>query len=335
MSKMMNKNSYTDKIDKFNIDFDIKEKDKKYIIFLGMENIPISEYAIVFVKDDKKYVSSIFKVENEYPIKKNIEIQKTKIDDYEKIKIIDIYTCDVVFEHIKEEEIEIPYLEDIKDDLCDLEKEHLKDEAEKKDELANKSENEGKKDERKDDKAFEETSCKEQISFNDGLDNLSDFLDILLEEKSDEKEKCLFEKENEHYTRDYELNIEGILEKFPLYNFYDLGNNYEIYIIDEDIEGINDINILYNGFVMPIIYPFMGYKNAKLQNAILPDWIFAKVYEEDKLKYYMYGVLADGSEETKPFKGSTGFIYYKKSIYDGFGYFVMYLSVKTGKICLI
>ena len=97
MSKMMNKNSYTDKIDKFNIDFDIKENDKKYIIFLGRENIPISEYAIVFVKDDKKYVSSIFKVENEYPIKKNIEIQKTKIDDYEKIKIIDIYTCDVVF----------------------------------------------------------------------------------------------------------------------------------------------------------------------------------------------------------------------------------------------
>lgn len=176
---------------------------------------------------------------------------------------------------------------------------------------------------------FESALDEELKNYNDN--NLSDKSEYEFIEKKEEK---TVEKPKKIINAN-DVLIEDIMEEFSVENFLSLDGEHKFYYVDENDSRLDDINIIYNGFVMPLIYPFMGYKNLELENAVLPNWIFGKLVSENELKYYVYGILGSNKDDTQPFLGSTGFIYYEPSAYDGYGYWLMYISVKTGKICLL
>lgn len=96
--------------------------------------------------------------------------------------------------------------------------------------------------------------------------------------------------------------------------------------------------ILYNGYLMPMIYPFMNYKNLSM---VEKEWVFGTVTEnyEDKevLKYFVYGIPGKFYMQEQPFKGSTGYLYWQSSDViskDPMGYWLLYVDVHTGKIVI-
>lgn len=335
--------------------FDIEEKDNFYVITLKIYDLPISEYAVVFITSNREYTAAIFKVDKNDYFKKVINIEKNKVENFNKIKIVDIYSSEIFFEYEyeKEEEFEVP-LFDLTDDN---KKDFLKEDVEIVKEDDNGKESAKKeisivdKEEREENKPIldkkEEMEILEDIFdiFSKKTNNINEPKDDIDEEdETNEKKNNEFEfienQEIENNDIKKVLNsddiiLDDILENFPIENFIDLNEDYKFYIMDEYEEKLNDVNIIYNGFVMPIIYPYMGFKNKKLENAILPNWIFGKLYEEKEIKYYVYGILGSNKDETQPFMGSTGFIYYEPSVYEGYGYWLMYISVNTGKICLL
>lgn len=400
-----------------NLICDIKEKNDIFEINLKLENLPVSEYAVVFIMDTKEYTSAIFEVKSLKSENKKINVEKEKVKTFDKIEIVDIYSGDVLFEYIKEEdfenteaeeekEIEIPFLKNnetindekeiVKEDITIIKEEKKEnnnteeeitneiyeneDESFEKEDIVTSKEEKSinkKNDKLKDEKSVhliendnEETiSLEEEIrnteedvdalrglfeifspknknkseddndEFEAAIDNISD--DNADEKKNDEfefvEEKTETEKEEipKVVINANDVLVEDIMEVFQTDNLPKVEGDHKFFIVDETDERLNDINIIYNGFVMPMLYPYMGYKNLELENAILPNWIFGKLFEDGEIKYYVYGILGSKNDKTQPFLGSTGFIYYEPSAYDGFGYWLMYISEKTGKICLL
>lgn len=400
-----------------NLICDIKEKNDIFEINLKLENLPVSEYAVVFIMDTKEYTSAIFEVKSLKSENKKINVEKEKVKTFDKIEIVDIYSGDVLFEYIKEEdfenteaeeekEIEIPFLKNnetindekeiVKEDITIIKEEKKEnnnteeeitneiyeneDESFEKEDIVTSKEEKSinkKNDNLKDEKSVhliendnEETiSLEEEIrnteedvdalrglfeifspknknkseddndEFEAAIDNISD--DNADEKKNDEfefvEEKTETEKEEipKVVINANDVLVEDIMEVFQTDNLPKVEGDHKFFIVDETDERLNDINIIYNGFVMPMLYPYMGYKNLELENAILPNWIFGKLFEDGEIKYYVYGILGSKNDKTQPFLGSTGFIYYEPSAYDGFGYWLMYISEKTGKICLL
>jgi len=91
--------------------------------------------------------------------------------------------------------------------------------------------------------------------------------------------------------------------------------------------------ILYSGFMLPVLYPYMGYKNADSSDEY-PNWIFGKVTKNQKIQYFCYGILGRDEREHQPFLGSTGYVYYRSLKDSNLGYWVMYLNADSGKISL-
>ena len=89
-----------------NLICDIKEKNDTFEINLKLENLPVSEYAVVFIMNTKEYTSAIFEVKSLKSENKKINVEKEKVKTFDKIEIVDIYSGDVLFEYVKEEEIE-------------------------------------------------------------------------------------------------------------------------------------------------------------------------------------------------------------------------------------
>ena len=339
------------KNDNAKMHFDIKENEDFLSITLKITSLPISEYAVVFIMGNKEYTAAIFKTEKEKNLQKIINIEKNKVENFNKIEIVDIYSGEILFDYEHEKELDIPFFDEkgkeserniLKEDiniikeeneLMDLnlnnqikledEKEDKKDILEKEDQLE-VLENLFDIFSNKNDKVNEVNS--EQINSNEETNQEFEF-----KEQDEKKDKNKIKK----IINANNILIDDVLKNFSLENFSDLDNNYKFYIMDEYVENINDINIIYNGFVMPILYPYMGFKNKNLENAILPSWIFGKFFKGEDVKYYIYGVLGSRKDNTQPFMGSTGFIYYEPTVYDGFGYWLMYISVSTGKICLL
>ena len=401
-----------------NLICDIKEKNDTFEINLKLENLPVSEYAVVFIMNTKEYTSAIFEVKSLRSENKKINVEKEKVKTFNKIEIVDIYSGDVLFEYVKEEdfenteaeeekEIEIPFLKNnetindekeiVKEDITII-KEEKKENNNTEEEIANEIyENEDesfeneeivtfkeeksinkKTDKLKDEKSVnliendnkETISLEEEIrnteedvdalrglfeifspknknkSYEDDTDEFEAEIDNINDDNADEKKNDEFEFVEEKTETEKEeipkvvinandVLVEDIMEVFQVDNLPKVEGEHKFFIVDETDERLNDINIIYNGFVMPMLYPYMGYKNLELENAILPNWIFGKLFEDGEIKYYVYGILGSKNDKTQPFLGSTGFIYYEPSAYDGFGYWLMYISEKTGKICLL
>lgn len=402
-----------------NLICDIKEKNDTFEINLKLENLPVSEYAVVFIMNTKEYTSAIFEVKSLKSENKKINVEKEKVKTFDKIEIVDIYSGDVLFEYVKEEEIEnseeekeieIPFLKNnetindekeiVKEDITIIKeeknennnnieevKEEIKNEIyENEDESFEKEEITDFKEEKVIDKKDEiineeinspmtENDMKKNISLEDEVRNIEEdvealrglfeifspknkdnseddnhefeaAIDNISNDNSDEKKNDEFEFVEEKTELEKEevpkvvinandVLVEDIMEVFQVDNLPKVEGDHKFFIVDETDERLNDINIIYNGFVMPMLYPYMGYKNSELENAILPNWIFGKLFEDGEIKYYVYGILGSKNDKTQPFLGSTGFIYYEPSAYDGFGYWLMYISEKTGKICLL
>lgn len=400
-----------------NLICDIKEKNDIFEINLKLENLPVSEYAVVFIMDTKEYTSAIFEVKSLKSENKKINVEKEKVKTFDKIEIVDIYSGDVLFEYIKEEdfenteaeeekEIEIPFLKNnetindekeiVKEDITIIKEEKKEnnnteeeitneiyeneDESFEKEDIVTSKEEKSinkKNDKLKDEKSvhliendneetisleeetrnteedvdalrglFEIFSPKNKNKSEDDNDEFEAAIDNISDDNADEKKNDEFEFVEEKTETEKEeipkvvinandVLVEDIMEVFQTDNLPKVEGDHKFFIVDETDERLNDINIIYNGFVMPMLYPYMGYKNLELENAILPNWIFGKLFEDGEIKYYVYGILGSKNDKTQPFLGSTGFIYYEPSAYDGFGYWLMYISEKTGKICLI
>lgn len=265
-----------------------------------------SEYAIVLSSAYKTYTAAIFKVIDKAKNKRNFKFAKNKINDFDKIEIVDIYTNDIigVLNEEKKEKI-IKNENEYKDKEITLENINIK----------QGDENEGSKC-----KKEEEIKCNNQ------------------KEPKSKKYKIYKDKtktQSSRYKKNSKRKISiDDLEKLDMNLFLERDPNHEFFIIDEDDKKLNDINIIYNGFVMPIIYPFMGYKNF-IDFDKLPPWIFGKCYKGNEIKYYVYGILGTRTKDSQPFLGSTGFIYYKDTIYEDYGYWLMYISHSSGKICFM
>ena len=400
-----------------NLICDIKEKNDIFEINLKLENLPVSEYAVVFIMDTKEYTSAIFEVKSLKLENKKINVEKEKVKTFDKIEIVDIYSGEVLFEYIKEEdfenteteeekEIEIPFLKNnetindekeiVKEDITIIKEEKKEnnnteeeitneiyeneDESFEKEDIVTSKEEKSinkKNDKLKDEKSvnliendneetisldeeirnteedvdalrglFEIFSPKNKNKSEDDNDEFEAAIDNIRDDNADEKKNDEFEFVEEKTETEKEeipkvvinandVLVEDIMEVFQTDNLPKVEGDHKFFIVDETDERLNDINIIYNGFVMPMLYPYMGYKNLELENAILPNWIFGKLFEDGEIKYYVYGILGSKNDKTQPFLGSTGFIYYEPSAYDGFGYWLMYISEKTGKICLL
>ncbi|WP_329382787.1 hypothetical protein [Anaerofustis butyriciformans] len=342
------------KNDNAKMHFDIKENEDFLSITLKITSLPISEYAVVFIMGNREYTAAIFKTEKEKNLQKIINIEKNKVESFNKIEIVDIYSGEILFDYENEKELDIPFFDEKrKESEKNILKEDIniiKEENELMDLNLNnqiKPENEKEEEDEKEDK----NSILEK---EEQLDILEDLFDIFSNKNEKENNKNIndekeINQEFEFQDKDEEedknkikkiinannILIDDVLKNFSLENFTDLDSNYKFYIMDEFEEKLNNINIIYNGFVMPILYPYMGFKNKNLENAILPSWIFGKFFKDEEVKYYIYGVLGSKKDNTQPFMGSTGFIYYEPTVYDGFGYWLMYISVSTGKICLL
>ena len=114
--------------------------------------------------------------------------------------------------------------------------------------------------------------------------------------------------------------------------------NHKWWYVKEFDTDIQYYCILYNGYLMPMIYPFMNYKNI---HAISRDWIFGVVTEDsgDKklLKYFVYGIPGRFYMQEQPFRGSTGYLYLQSEDVvksEPMGYWLLYVDVHTGKIVI-
>lgn len=130
--------------------------------------------------------------------------------------------------------------------------------------------------------------------------------------------------------------LDNILERYEPFN--EKIPNHKWWNIDESNIEVQYYCILYNGYLMPMIYPFMNYKN------ILKDknnWVFGIVTEDyngvDRYKYFVYGIPGRFYMQEQPFKGSTGYLYWQSRDVeknDPMGYWLLYVDVHTGKIVI-
>lgn len=130
--------------------------------------------------------------------------------------------------------------------------------------------------------------------------------------------------------------LDHILEKAD--PFKQAIQNHKWWYVKEFDTDIQYYCILYNGYLMPMIYPFMNYKNI---HAIPRDWIFGVVTEDagDKklFKYFVYGIPGRFYMQEQPFRGSTGYLYWQSEDIvksEPMGYWLLYVDVHTGKIVI-
>ncbi|MCR1899499.1 hypothetical protein NSA47_10930 [Irregularibacter muris] len=100
--------------------------------------------------------------------------------------------------------------------------------------------------------------------------------------------------------------------------------------------------LFYNGSFVPLMYPYMQYRNVGEKYIKEPNpWIFGVTYAdyrgEKKLQYYVYGILGRFYIQEQPFQGSTGFLYWhplkgNKREQGALGYWLLYIDARTGAV---
>lgn len=321
-----------------------KKKNDESEITLEYENLPICEYAIIFSHNSEDYyVADIFEVKSVNGGKYVCKFPNRKVVGYCFINIVDILKDETIatFElDPKEEEKK----EEAKENHV-IEMEVVKEETEE-----NKNKESILKEDRTENKAgiteaiLEKTYDFKKNTAKEIIENEP----IKFEKNLEEKEEDLFDEEeskknmllNQSITKIFSQKlinsnsqlITQYLSEFK--EFREEIDNHTFYSVDMEIPKLCEVNIVYNGFIMPFLYPYMGYKNTKIINDKYPDWIFGEVIKNKKTTYYVYGILGSKEKENQPFLGSTGYIYYQPLNSKDLGYWLMYLNAKTGKISI-
>ena len=264
------------KNDNAKMHFDIKENEDFLSITLKITYLPISEYAIVFIMGNREYTAAIFKTEKEKNLQKIINIEKNKVESFNKIGIVDIYSGEILFDYENEKELDIPFFDEKrKESEKNILKEDINIIKEENELMDLNLNNQIKLEDEKEEKDYKEDK-NSILEKKDQLEILEDLFNIFSnkndevnnKEMNDEEEinqefefKEQEDKEDKNKIKKIinanNILIDDVLKDFSLENFSDLNNNYKFYIMDEYEENINDINIIYNGFVMPILYPYM------------------------------------------------------------------------------
>lgn len=117
--------------------------------------------------------------------------------------------------------------------------------------------------------------------------------------------------------------------------------DHKWWVIKENNCDIQYYCILYNGYLMPMVYPFMNYKNIGKIYSEDNNWIFGIVTQEYNnksiYKYFVYGIPGRFYMQEQPFKGSTGYLYWQSKDVekdDKVGYWLLYVDIQTGKIVI-
>ena len=191
------------------------------------------------------------------------------------------------------------------------------------------------------DENFEDITYEDEIYQDEEV--LEDEEDEQYDEMIDAQDEEEYIEEDDETIKSEEKNEDSLikfdnklLEKnFKKVNlkFFNNTLNYDFYIINLEDNACYDLNIIYNGFIMPVIYPFMGYSNDKFRNTAYPNMIFGKIRGEHN-NFFVYGILGSPNKESQPFLGSTGFIYFERLKNEDIGYWIMFISESTGKISI-
>ena len=284
---------------------DIKQNKDEILLVLKISELPLAEYAVVFELDSAEYVAGILNVTKRSCIH-NLKVDLNKIRNFKKIKIVNIYS-----------EKELFYLDNFLNDTQNNEEE-IKEE--------DNQNNMNQED-------FEDITEEEFFEEDDMLD-----IENIDEQSEEDFFMYTYEKVNqEEINEDNLITFDNkLLEKnFKKVNlkFFNSSLDYDFYIVDLSYNACYDLNVIYNGFIMPVIYPFMGYSNDKFRNTAYPSMIFGKIRGEHN-NFFVYGILGSPNKESQPFLGSTGFIYFERLKNEEIGYWIMFISESTGKISI-
>ena len=110
--------------------------------------------------------------------------------------------------------------------------------------------------------------------------------------------------------------------------------NHVFYAINEAAAKKKGLRIILNGYVVPLMSPFLEYKNPFGTDSSFPKHIVGAARIDDHTEYYVFGALARCAREEQPFLGATGFVYFEKLRDSEYGYWLSYINAKTGKISL-
>ncbi len=297
-----------DKKSTLHLKIEEKEGAGKYLYIKG-EGIKKGEYALVFEgSENSEYVFHIINVEKDSFVFK-FEIDMKKIKDKERLNIVEIYTSDIYFSlkdlHMALNIKKLPFEEDILKEEESIPLENIP--------LISKD--------------------KQEI-LNEGEENINVYRDSFEGTERELSEEVIKSKEGSvKIINSNEDILNDTLEKIKL-DFKEPFSGHIFYKINESLKCLYEINIIYNGFIMPLIYPYMGYYNKDIESKTLPKWIFGKAKNDLYQEYFVYGILGKKDKRFQPFLGTTGYTYYRQIKESELGYWFLYVEKKSGKISL-
>ncbi|SNS45190.1 hypothetical protein SAMN05446037_101087 [Anaerovirgula multivorans] len=177
------------------------------------------------------------------------------------------------------------------------------------------------------------------------------------QEKDKEIKEKLEKKTEDHpagsysFQQDYEeihplqKYIENTLKVFPRVEPFDTNlKNYEWWQISYNIQTIYRAYMPFISHIEMMIspyyyhYPYYSSSEYQRQFCRYQHYIFGVCYDEKrKAKYYVYGIPGKRIGIEQPYKGTTGFVYWRASHYEqfkqeDFGYWLMHINAETGKV---
>lgn len=107
---------------------------------------------------------------------------------------------------------------------------------------------------------------------------------------------------------------------------------HTLYIYDEALSMEHEMHLMLNKGVVPLSKLYLHYINRYLPEGVaLPRRIVGTAVIEGE-EYYVFGTLGAHLREQQPFTGATGFVYHYTFDEGLYGYWLMYINAKTGKI---
>ena len=322
MENILSKDFNSNECDNGFIRCDIKVIEDSYQFVFKISEVPLAEYAIVFeIEGEEKYVADILNITKRNCIH-NLSVDLNKIKDFQKIKIINIYS-----------EKEMFFLDNFSMDTQNNEEENINIEEESEEAQNEESNNQNQESDItiNDEEVIEENEVQIETDDNENINSGKKENVTSNEPNQNESQELNEDEENNIITFNNNL-LERNFKKIDL-KFFNSKLNYNFYIINLSDSACYDLNIIYNGFIMPVVYPFMGYSNDSLNNGKYPNMIFGKI-RGGKNNFFVYGILGTEDKESQPFLGSTGFIYFEKLKNENLGYWIMFISENTGKISI-
>lgn len=162
-----------------------------------------------------------------------------------------------------------------------------------------------------------------------------------MKEGNEENEKRNLESSC-YYINENLDKIETILT--PCTPFDPPLKNHKWWKITGQEEVLEQFYLFFNGFFVPLMYPYMKYRNIgeiykKKYNYKLFGMVCDEKNVKNHLKYYVYGIPGRLCIQEQPFQGNTGFLYWHPAKYykkekGAMGYWLLYVDSKTGSIAV-